>query len=35
MLNIFRRTSLMKDDVIDEMPNRTPKILIPSDVMVN
>jgi hypothetical protein len=25
----------MKDDVIDEMPNRTPKILIPSDVMVN
>jgi hypothetical protein len=29
------KTSLMKDDVIDEMPNGTLKTFIPSNKMVN
>jgi len=32
---ISNKTSLMKDDVIDEMPNGIPKTLIPSNEMVN
>jgi len=28
-------TSLVKDDVSDEVPNGTPKIVIPSDGVVN
>jgi len=31
----FNRTSLMKDDVNDEMLNGTSKTLIPSDGVVN
>ncbi len=35
MSNTFDTTSLMKDDVNDEMLNGTPKNLIPSDGVVN
>jgi hypothetical protein len=35
MLNIFFRVSLMKDDVKVKVPNGTPKILIPSNCVVN
>ncbi len=31
----FNEAYLMKDDVNDEVPNGTPKTLIPSDGMVN
>jgi hypothetical protein len=34
MSNMFYKTSLVKDDVNDEVPNKTPKILIPSDGVV-
>jgi hypothetical protein len=31
----FNMASLMKDDVIDEVPNGIPKILIPFDGVIN
>ncbi len=31
----FKKTFLMKDYVNDEVPNGTPKILIPSNGMLN
>ncbi len=35
MPNIYSRASLMNVDVNDEVPNETPKALIPSDGVLN
>ncbi len=35
MLNIFNNASLMQNDVNEEVPNGIPKILIPSNGVVN